>query len=380
VKPDLQTHIQRLIDGLVTSGAELGVQVAAYVEGSLVVDAWAGVRDAATGRLVDGATLFTATSMTKGVVTTCLHLLADRGRVDYDAPVATYWPEFAAHGKAGITVRQVLAHTAGIPHLPVGVTATLLTDWDAMCAAIARLTPLWPPGTTTCYHAWTWGWIIGEIVHRVDGRPLAEFARAELCQPLGIADCFLGLPSTAEARVAPLQEAPPPHGPAAAPSALARQVAPPEVVSVAVLNRPEVRRAVIPSAGGIMTARAIARHYAMLAGDGMLNGIRLLSAERIAVMRTLQTEAPDAVSGWPVRRALGYVLLGSTEWAGARGTGRAGEAFGHAGYGGTLGFADPARKLSFGLTKNLLKPWLAPPQSAGQVVAHAIRQYLDAEG
>ena len=119
---ELQRRVQQLLDDLVQSGAEVGLQVAAYVDGALVVDAWAGVADAATRRPVDGATLFTAWSTTKGFVATCLHLLADRGRVDYDAPVATYWPEFAAHGKAAAKVRHALTHTAGIPYLPDDVT------------------------------------------------------------------------------------------------------------------------------------------------------------------------------------------------------------------------------------------------------------------
>jgi CubicO group peptidase (beta-lactamase class C family) len=202
----LQERVQTLIDQLVDSGDEVGLQVAAYVDGELVVDAWAGVADEATGRTVDGDTLFTTWSTTKGFVATCLHILADQGRVAYDTPIAHYWPEFAAHGKESTTVRHALTHMTGIPQMPDGVTPELMTDWDAMCAAIAGHAPLWSPGSKPGYHAWTFGWIIGEIIRRVDGRPVAQFAQEELCRPLGITDFYLGIPDAVEARVAPLRQ------------------------------------------------------------------------------------------------------------------------------------------------------------------------------
>src|SRR6476661_4089552 len=148
MKNELNARVQQLIDDLVSTGDEVGLQVAAYIDGELIVDAWAGVADEDTGRLVDGDTLFTSWSTTKGFVATCLHILADRGQVDYDAPVATYWPVFGAHGKDAVTVRDALTHRAGVPQMPEGVTPEMMTDWDAMCAAIASHAPLWKPGTT----------------------------------------------------------------------------------------------------------------------------------------------------------------------------------------------------------------------------------------
>src|SRR5438046_9078275 len=133
----LNERVRQVIDRLIESGDEVGLQVAAYVDGQLVVDAWAGVANEATGRLVDGDTLFTSWSTTKGFVATCLHILADRGHVDYDTPVATYWPEFGVHGKDVVTVREALTHRAGVPQMPEGVTPEMVTDWDAMSAAIA---------------------------------------------------------------------------------------------------------------------------------------------------------------------------------------------------------------------------------------------------
>lgn len=201
---DVQRHAQALLEALIAQGLEDGLQVAAYLHGQVVVDAWAGLADAATGRLVDGETLFTVFSSTKGITATAIHLLAERGQLDYDAPVARYWPEFAANGKARITVRQVLTHTAGIPQSPATATPAELCDWEAMCRAVAAHAPLWEPGTRTGYLARSFGWILGEVASRVDGRPLAQFVRDELCQPLGITDLYLGIPDAVESRVAPL--------------------------------------------------------------------------------------------------------------------------------------------------------------------------------
>jgi CubicO group peptidase (beta-lactamase class C family) len=351
--------------------------VAAYLDGVLVVDAWAGLADEASGRLVDGDTLFTSWSTTKGIVATSLHLLADRGQIDYDTPVAAYWPEFAANGKGGVTVRHVLTHMAGIPQMPAGVTPEMMTDWEAMCTAIAAHPLLWPPGTATGYHAWTFGWLVGEIVRRVDGRPIGRFTREEVCEPLGIADIYLGIPEEVAGRVATLRQAPPPAGAMAEPNPLAVQAMPPEVTSAEVVNRPDVRRAAIPGGGGIMSARAVARHYALLAGHGTLAGRQLLSAARVDLIRAPQTTDEDLVIGRRIRKGLGYFLGGAADQGGDISMGRTGGEFGHSGNGGSLGFADPARKLGFGLTKTLMRAGLDREQTAAYQVAEAIREYLD---
>lgn len=372
----LQTLVQGMIDEITASGEETGLQVAVYLDGALAVDAWAGIANETTGQPVTGDTLFTSWSTTKGFTATCLHILADRGRVDYDAPVATYWPEFVANGKAQVTVRHALTHQAGIPQMPAGVTPEMMTDWDAMCAAIASHAPLWTPGTKVGYHAWTFGWLIGELVRRVDGRPLAQFAQEELCQPLGISDFYLGIPDSVEGRVAPLRQEGEPLA-ALAPDDLVRQITPAHVTIPAVVNRPDFRRASIPGGGGIMNARAIARHYAMLAGYGMVDDIRILSPTRIELMRTCQTTGIEGLFGAPTCFGLGYGLGGTLDQGADIAMGSTGGEFGHGGYGGSLGFADPARNLSFGLTKNLMKAWDAPQKSTAYRVAEAIRQHVD---
>ncbi len=369
----LNDRVQKIIDEMVESGEEIGLQVAAYIEGELVVDAWAGVTDDVSGQQVNGDTLFTSWSTTKGFVATCLHILVDRGLVEYDARVAAYWPEFAARGKEEITVRHVLTHSAGIPHMPEGVTPEMMTEWDVMCSAIAEHEPLWSPGTRTGYHFWTFGWIIGEIIRLVDGRPIAQFVQEEVCQPLGIDSFYLGIPEAVEDRVAPLKQEPTSDGAEAEPTELSLRVTPPHVTSAEVVNRPDVRRASIPGCGGIMNARAIARHYAMLASLGVLDGIRILSEERVNSIRALQTESPDEVYGIQIPKSLGYFLGGDVNQEWSRAMGRSGEEFGHPGFGGSLGFADPVRRLGFGFTKNLMKV----NDRAACVVAESIRNHLN---
>ena len=154
---DLNARVKEALEALIASGAESGLQVAAWHRGEQVVDAWAGLADAETGRPVDGDTLFTSFSCTKGVTATAIHLLVERGALAYDEPVAAHWPEFARRGKQGVTIRHALTHRAGTPQMPEGVTPALMADWEYMCGAIAALEPLWEPGARTGYHAYTFG-------------------------------------------------------------------------------------------------------------------------------------------------------------------------------------------------------------------------------
>jgi len=269
-------------------------------------------------------------------------------------------------------VRHALTHAAGVPQLPPQTTPELICDWDAMCAAIADLEPLWAPGTKVGYHAWTFGWIIGEIVRRAAGRPLAQVAQDELCRPLGLNSFFLGIPDEVEPRVAPLREEPSqPRTP------LGELAIPSRLTNAATINRPDVRRASVPGAGGIMNARAVARHYAMLAGGGTLDGVRVLSARQVALASALAVDARDEVHETRTRRALGYMLGGPDAEGGTPAMGQSSTAFGHNGHGGSLGFADPQRRLGFGLTKNLLKAGLKWNQTAAFQVTELIRSRID---
>lgn len=365
---DVQGRVQALLDDLVGRDVERGLQVAAYRDGRMIVDAWAGVADPATGRAVDGETLFTVFSSTKGVTSTVIHLLAERGALDYDDPIVTYWPEFGAHGKEGITIRQALTHTAGIPQR--GASGAAEYDWEGMCRDIADLTPLWEPGTQMGYHAGTFGWILGEVARRADGRPINRIVADDICAPLDITSLFFGIPDDAEPRVATLEnDASITNAPAAPPDTLLAQAMPNSVTYAERFNRPDVRRAVHPAGGGIMNARALARHYASLIGDGV-DGIRLLPPERVRIATALQIEGKDATLQRFVRRALGYMLGTPGSTMSERVT-----AFGHAGYGGSIGFADPEYGLAFALTKNRLA-FSLPGAGTVDKVARTLREAL----
>lgn len=333
-----QVRVQQLLDRLVNEGHECGLQVAVYKDGRLVVDAWAGLADLATRRPVDGRTLFPVYSTTKGVAATAIHLLVERGRLDYDMCVADCWPEFAARGKGQITLRQVLNHTSGIPQMPPGIGFAELCDWDAMCRAIADLEPLWAPGTNRVYHAMTFGWIVGEVARRVDGRPFQRIIREDICRPLGIEDLYVGIPDVVEPRVATLDAPgdPPPPFEGISAQAIPAWLGPLDLV----INRPDVRRACIPASNGIMSARAISRHYAALLPGGV-DGFELLPPHRVR----LATQVPELCGPIgdtpPPPIALGYFRMSPDN-----------SCFGHGGYGGSMGFADPGHRLAFGFAKN----------------------------
>lgn len=342
--------VRQAVETAIASGAETGLQVVAYHRGRKVIDICAGLADPATGRPVRPDTLFNVYSVTKAIAATALHIQAERGRVAYEARIAEYWPEFAAHGKANATVRHALTHRTGVPQMPAGVTPEMMCDWRKMTAAIADLPPLAPPGQKTLYQSMTFGWIIGEIVRRTDprGRDFRQFVLDEICAPLGLTDLWLGMPDEAEPRVAVMSdrnagEPPPPL------ATLYSQSMPPAVALVpAVFERPDVRRACIPGVGGIFSARDEARFWAMLAEGGALDGVRLLSAERVASFSIGRDNAdePDPVMfGVPIPISVGGYWLGGPRVTSDR-------AIWHPGAGGSIGWADPDNRLAVAICHN----------------------------
>jgi CubicO group peptidase (beta-lactamase class C family) len=201
---------QDAVDTVVCEKGEIGLQVAAYLDGELIVDVQSGIADLETGRRVDRETLFPVFSVVKAVTAVALHLQAERGLIDYEAPISRYWPEFAANGKDKATIRDALSHRLGIPQMPTGVTPELMSDYDWMIDQLAQLKPLFMPGTANGYMCFTFGWIIAECVRRTDpkNRPFGEFVHQEIVTPLGIDDLWIGLPSVLEPRVARLVNAP----------------------------------------------------------------------------------------------------------------------------------------------------------------------------
>jgi CubicO group peptidase (beta-lactamase class C family) len=339
---DASAKVRATLETLVRDTPEIGLQVAAYLDGKLVVDAWAGMADEATRKAVDGDTMFMLSSTTKGVTATCMHVFVEKHKLDYDMPIVKVWPEFGANGKEAATLRHALCHRTGVPQTPVGYAPDWLPDWDKMCRGIAALKPMYPIGERTAYHSLNYGYINGEILRRVDGRSIGQFLQDEICKPLGINGLYLGVPDSELRRVAVLTDAPP------APAEYdARMVGEPAGSHVAqVFNRPEVQKAAIPGSGGIMSARGVARHYAMLANWGELDGVRIMSEARIRAGIELQSFEWDEVYRVRVRRSLGYRRGSDT------GPLASPDAFGHVGGGGSFAYADPSRRLGIGFAKN----------------------------
>lgn len=346
--------VKAAIDRAIVETGEIGVQVAAYAGGRLVIDTWGGIADP-SGRLVHGDTLFNVFSVTKAVAATAVHLQVERGLVDYDAPIAAYWPEFAANGKEAATVRDALTHRTGIPQMPRGASPEAISDWDGMCRAIAALAPIFPVGGSPAYHSMTFGWILGEIVRRTDParRPFGRFVAEEISTPLGIGDLWLGIEDRVEGRIAKLRNdnAGDPKPPAD--SAFVKSV--PFAVQLVpeVFERPDVRRACIPAVGGIFNARSEARFWALLAQGGELDGRRLLSAERVAAMARPRTDndAPD-----PIYFGMAMPLSEGGFWLGTSLPPVAAVKNPHAiccpGAGGSIGWADLQRGIAVAICHN----------------------------
>jgi CubicO group peptidase (beta-lactamase class C family) len=371
---DPNTSVRRLLENLVARGEELGLQVAAYHKGRLVIDAWAGVADVPSGRKVDGDTLYTVFSTTKGITCACIHMLADRGKLDYDDTVARFWPAFAAHGKERVTIRHALTHSSGVPQMPDGATPEDICDWDRICAAIADLPPLWEPGKLTGYQAFTIGWILGEVMRRIDGRPVARFVEEEICRPLNLKNLFFGIPDRVEARVATLVDAPPVVGGPELMPLYAKAIPDQLFPGVVVFNRPDIRRACIPGAGGIMNARDLARFYAALSTG--VDGQRLVSKERTALVAREQRRDIDQVLGLPIRKGLGFFLHGEN----GESISESSNSFGHPGAGGSVGYADPEHELAVGFTKTLLNAPLDRNTGTDVQVTAAVRRALGIAG
>ncbi|HTO07622.1 MAG TPA: serine hydrolase domain-containing protein [Myxococcota bacterium] len=336
------------------SGAEIGGAVAVTVDGEPVVDLFAGFADPARARPWTRDTIVHVYSVTKGMTALCAHRLVDRGALELDAPVARYWPEFAQAGKGAIPVRWLLSHQAGLQALRAPLPPESLYDWQAMCAALAEAAPVLPPGVLG-YHPVTFGWLVGELVRRIDGRSLGRFFREEVATPLGV-DFHIGLGPGEEKRAADItQLVPPPELADAFAGAAAGE---PPLVLLAFVNpagtgdhnAPAHRRAEIPALNGHGSAAALARVYGALARGGELDGVRVLSAEGVERARSLQAQGTCALLGMPVRLGLGYWL----NQPGVSGCelGPNPGAFGHPGAGGSLGFADPAARVGFGYVTN----------------------------
>ncbi len=340
---------------------EVGAALAVTIAGRPVIDLWGGHRDAARKRAWTGDTLVTVYSTTKGMTALCANRLVDRGKLDLDAPVARYWPEFAAAGKQQVPVRWLLSHQAGVPALRDDVPRVRWLDWDFWTGALAAEAPWWEPGSQHGYHALSFGHLVGEVVRRADGRSLGRFFREEFSEPFGL-DFHIGLPERDDARVAELIAAPtsPPGTPnlfSAArkhPRSLVGRVFGNPTIEVGDVNTRAWRAAEVPAVNGHGTARGLARIYGALASGGVLDGVQVLSPEQIARANSEQAKGVDAVLG-PLhsRFGLGFMLTQPMIPFGPNP-----RSFGHPGFGGSIAFADPDAQLGFAYTMNQLQTGL----------------------
>jgi CubicO group peptidase (beta-lactamase class C family) len=356
------TAVRRAFEENFRERGELGAAVAVTVGGRTVVDLWGGWADAAHTRPWDQDTLVNVWSTTKGPVALCAHILADRGLLDLDAPVAVYWPEFAAAGKEKVLVRHLLSHRAGLAGLREPHSLEQLCDWELTTQRLAATQPWWEPGTTSGYHALTYGHLVGEVVRRVSGLMPGAFLEREVTGPLGI-DFRLGLPEKDYGRVAELHQPPVTTSSEQAvafaqlaPAAIAALTNPP--VSAADAVTPEWRAAEIPAANGHGTARAVAELYGVFAGRGSYGSHRVLSPEAAERVRESQGSCRDLVLGAGLGReteaGLGLWLSGSSGSYGP-----SPRAFGHDGFGGSCGLADPEAEVSMGYVMNRMGPHIA---------------------
>jgi len=341
---------------------EIGAAVAVVVDGDPVVDLWGGHADRDRGRPWERDTLVNVYSCTKGMTALCAHRLVCEGRLDLDAPVARYWPEFAAAGKERLPVRWLLGHRAGLAAVRDLLPGEALYDWDAMCAALAAETPWWPPGTAHGYHAVTFGWLVGEVVRRITGRSLGAYFREEIAEPLG-ADFRIGLPASEHGRVAEMSPLPmPPQDDDRIHLAALIMSDPQGLAARAFMNPPSMvlgvnnaawRSAEIPGANGHATAAAMARIYGALARGGTQDGVHVLDPAGVARCREEQSHGADLVLPTSTRFGLGFMLPQDRHDARF---GPSPHAFGHPGAGGSLGFADPDARVGFGYVMNLMGP------------------------
>ncbi len=360
---------------------DVGAGVAMYHHGRLVVDLAGGAFEAGSDRAYDADSLQVVFSTTKGITAIAVAICADRGLIDYEAPVVRYWPEFAAQGKDAVTVAELLSHQAGLITVDGSITLAEALDLPTITARLAATTPLWPLGDGHGYHALTFGWLAGELIRRVDpaGRTLGEFVADEIVAPIGGgAEFFIGLPESYEPRVSPLIGAP-----------LVSDNDDPQIQAMldlfmgpesmggkalflggaflgdGVFNRRDVHAAQIGAANGITNARSLARIYAATIGE--IDGVRLVGADVLDRARTTITPLGEADNCllMPTTFGLGFMTHGDfTPYAGPG-------CFGHPGAGGSVGFAQPETGLAFGYVMNKMATNLAGDVRAANLMSAA---------
>jgi len=336
--------------------AEVGAACCVYRGGRPIVDLWGGSRTPGAGEPYAPGTLQVVMSATKGVVSVAAHMLAQEGRLDFDAPVTDYWPEFGAEGKARMPVRWLFSHRAGLAAVDRPLSLEEVLSWQPVVAALEAQRPLWEPNTAHGYHVGTFGWLAGEVVRRVAGQSVGHFVADRIAGPLGL-DLFIGLPESLNSRVAPIIPAPPPAPGAPIDDMTARLMDPTTLlhrafanpfVPPAAFNTPAFFAAEVPAANGITDARSLARLYASCIGE--VDGVRLLDQSTLDRATRVQSAGEDLVLGYETRYATGFQL--PFPFRPMMGDG----SFGHYGMGGSVGFAHPGHGVAFAYVMNQMLP------------------------
>lgn len=355
-----------------------GASVCVIVEGETVVDLWAGWADIPKTTPWAEDTIVNVWSSTKGVAAIAAHVAADRGDLDLDAPVARYWPEFAAAGKGHIPVAWLLTHQVGLVDFDGAHPDGIALDWDEVCARLAATAPQWEPGTHSGYHNTTFGWLVGEVVRRATGATsFGQYVREVVALPCD-ADFWIGLPDSEHGRVARvfrerlpgLQPEPPAESEG---NELARRspLLGLQQYSASPAS-PEWKRAEMPAMNGHGHARALARIYSPMANGGSVNGVRLMAPEAVRRAAETRVSGTDFLSGAPIARSLGFQKPSEPDDP------RPAESFGHGGMGGSLGFADPVNHVAFGYAMNMMVMSDARPDRRADDLAAAVYESLAA--
>lgn len=343
-------------------GEEVGAACSIYVEGEKVIDLWGGYEDANKSRPWRQDAIVCMHSVAKAFSATALHMLAERGVVDYDSPVAEYWPEFAAAGKQDIPLRYIMDHRAGLPVIEASVDDITIYDFDGFTSELASMSPLWKPGTKAGYHVLTMGYLIGAVVKRVTGKTIGTFVQDEICGPLGL-DYWIGLPDGAFHKCAD-------YVPTIKGTLFDREMIDPETLSAKAwaqmpldedFNSRAYRKAEIPGANGHGSARAVAKFYAALIGG--MDGISLLSRGSLNRAISKQWSMLECVLNREYNMSLGY-LLNSSPYVPMGPNPRA---FGHHGVGGSIGFGDPDASIGFCYAPNKMHARLDNGPRAGRL-------------
>lgn len=332
------------------TGDNVGGAFAATLDGKFVVDIWGGHADAAKTRTWDRDTIVNVYSTTKTMCALTALLLADRGELEFDKPVAHYWPEFAANGKADVKVSHLMSHSAGLSGWKEPITKDDLYDWEKATSLLAAQAPFWEPGTAPGYHAMTQGFLVGEVVRRIAGRTLGQVFKSEIAEPLG-ADFHIGLPASEDGRVAEL--IPPPPGGSignVSDSWLTKNMASNPGVDPRETRTRDWRAAELPAANGHGNARSVALIHMLLANGGAANGKQILSEAGVRRALEPQIEGTDLVLNMPVRYGLGFGLPGASVPLPNK------NSMFWGGYGGSLAIIDMDARTSFAFVMNKMAP------------------------